>query len=108
MDGRSMTLPSGAAVPSRSTDRPVCLHCGHCAALPRTAARGHFRTHAAQQNGPYSITSSVIASRVGGTVKPSDLAVVSQLDCGEPKITARFSYRPALLGARTKSNLFQG
>jgi hypothetical protein len=69
--------------------------------------RCHFRTHAAQQNGPYSITSSAIASRVGGTVKPSDLAVVSQLDCGEAKITARFSYRPALLGARTKSNLFQ-
>jgi len=67
----------------------------------------HFRTHAAQQNGPYSITSSAIASRVGGTVKPSDLAVVSQLDCGEAKITVRFSYRPALLGARTKSNLFQ-
>jgi hypothetical protein len=50
---------------------------------------GHFRTHAAQQNGPYSITSSAIDSRVGDTVKPSDLAVVSQLDCGEAKIAAR-------------------
>src|SRR5262249_21914909 len=36
----------------------------------------HFRTHAAQQQGVYSITSSARASKVGGTVMPSALAVL--------------------------------
>jgi hypothetical protein len=39
------------------------------------SALGHFRTHAVQQIGSYSITSSARATSEGGTVMPSALAV---------------------------------
>ena len=42
----------------------------------RNGAKGHFRTHARQQFAVYSITSSARASSVGGTVRPSALAVL--------------------------------
>jgi hypothetical protein len=35
-----------AKVSAASTDRPLCLHCRHLAALPRTAALGKLRTSA--------------------------------------------------------------
>jgi hypothetical protein len=38
---------------------------------------GQERTHAVQQAAPYSITSSARASSVGGTVRPSALAVLT-------------------------------
>ena len=40
-----------------------------------SAAWGHLQTHAPQQGKAYSITSSALASRVGGTVRPSAFAV---------------------------------
>jgi hypothetical protein len=43
------------------------------AAEAAKSASGHNRTHAPQQN--YSITSTACASSVGGTVRPSALAV---------------------------------
>jgi len=65
-----------AAVLAASADRPLRLHCGHHAALPRTAAPGTIAVICTAAKHPlYSITSSATASSAGGTVRPSALAV---------------------------------
>jgi hypothetical protein len=73
---RNGRYESGAAVPAASTDRPVFPGSGPIAAPPRIGGWGHLRTLCTATKFSYSITSSAMASSVGGTVRPSALAVL--------------------------------
>jgi hypothetical protein len=79
----AMHTPLPVWVKSVGSTRPTISRHVRCAsdsfrigALQRFDEECHFRTHAAQQSAPYSMTSSAVASRVGGTSRPSDLAVL--------------------------------
>jgi hypothetical protein len=78
-------------------DRPVCLHCGHRAALPRTAAAGQQETLALQQTA--SLFDHLVgdgqktgwhgqAERLGGLEVDNEGVLVGTLDRQVPRACA--------------------
>jgi len=55
---------------------PLCSDSDRVGASQRSAALCQLRRNASQQTEPYSITSSARASSIGGTSRPSALAVL--------------------------------
>src|ERR1700730_3131898 len=106
-DSRMSRLGHGRRKSMRPTLSPLLIQEHSKPRRGGTHTSCQLRTHAAQQDASYSITSSAVASNCGGTVRPSIVAVwelmtsSNLLDCttgksaGLAPLRMRPTYEPA-------------